>query len=187
MMKAAVVLRGHIRTWNFCKDSIFSLFEGYYSDIDWYLTTWRESITDDILHSLVADFQHRNFFLHIVDEPSRNYNAWTGPGKLCREVADIIKEKQYPVVVETRPDIHTRELSLHPLPVIESNTFYTSGVNMAWVMEKGHHIGVQDWFTISDANVFHIYSTERCVQYDEVPHVGLLKIAEKHNITIATF
>lgn len=186
MMNAAVVLRGHIRTWNFCKDAVFSLFEEQYFNIDWYITTWRESITDDILDSLAKDFQHRNLFLHILEEPSRNYNAWTGPGKLCMKVADIIKEKQYPVVVETRPDIHAQGLSLHPLPVIEPNTFYTSGVNMSWVMERGHHIGLQDWFTISDANVFHIYSAERCAEREEVPHIGLRTIAEKHNLVIAT-
>lgn len=185
MTRAAIVLRGHIRTWNFCKDSMFSLFEEQYSNIDWYLTTWQESITDVLLESLAKDFQHRNFFLHVLNEPSENYNAWTGPGKLCMEVADIIKEKQYPVVIETRPDIYVNARSQHPLPTIDSDTFYTTGVNFSWVQHRGNHIGLQDWFTISDANVFHIFSKERL--YNEaVPHIGLLNITNQNNLSLNT-
>jgi hypothetical protein len=101
------------------------------------------------------------------------------------EVADIIKEKHYPVVIETRPDIYVNALSQHPLPIIETDTFYTTGVNISWVQHLGNHMALQDWFTISDANVFHIFSKER-LHTEAIPHIGLLNITKQYNLSLST-
>lgn len=43
-MRTAVLLSGHLRTWNLCKDiSVDSLHEIYGNDIDWFVVLWKTS------------------------------------------------------------------------------------------------------------------------------------------------
>jgi len=177
-VSVAVVLRGHLRTWNFCKTSLFQVLESEYTNIDWYMVTWRESVNHQRIQSLHQDFQGRNFTLKVVEEPSSLYNAWTSIGKCCMEVADIILEKQYTTVVETRPDVY---LHLHPevhLPEVQPDDFYTSGYVINWgqVIDLGAH----DWFLMYDAASFHLFAHER-FNTIEAPVTGHLKMARTYN------
>lgn len=176
----AVVIRGHLRTWNFCKESMFTTFESQYPDVDWYFVTWRESLTEARLQSLKKDFQGRKLHLYIIEEHSKSYNPWHGPGVLCMQVAEEILQKEYHTVFETRPDVHLYTTT--PFPEIQPNSFYTTAYNMnqgaVW------HAGSADWFTASDAKVFHTYAWNRLHGTNHAPHQGYVLLAQKHNINL---
>lgn len=176
----AVVLRGHLRTWNYCKDSLFSALEAQYPDIDWYFTTWKESLSEKRLQSLHQDFENRKLFLHVLDEPARLHNPWRAPGRLCMEVAPEIRRRGYKTVIETRPDVHIYATA--PFPEIQPNSFYTTSYNFSY--GHTHHPGSADWFTASDANVFYTYAWDRLHEEDIAPHRGYISIAHRNNIQL---
>lgn len=177
----AVVLRGHLRTWNFCKTSLFSVLESEYTNIDWYMVTWRESVNEQRIQSLHQDFQGRNFTLKVIEEPSPNYDAWTSIGRCCLEVADIIQEKQYTTVVETRPDVYLHLHSGVHLPEVHPACFYTTGYVLNWGGVK--QLGAEDWFLMYHALSFHAFAHER-VNTLTPPVAGHLKMAVTHNKTL---
>lgn len=183
MNTIAVVLRGHLRTWNFGKKSIFSTLESQYPNIDWYFVTWRESLSEKREQSLLKDFENKKLFLHIIEESSKSYNPWRGPGTLCMQVATQVQERNYSTVFETRPDVYMN--AKVPFPEIDSNSFYTTSYNLNWggPGEK-HHFGSADWFIMSDSKVFYTYAWERTHGFDSAPHKGYLSVAKKHNINI---
>lgn len=183
MSSVAVVLRGHVRTWDFCKTSMFQVLESQYNDIDWYMVTWRESVTDQRVQSLHEDFQGRNFTLKVIEESSSEYNAWTSMGRCCMEVLDDIMEKQYTTVVETRPDMYLEMPPGVNFPEVEPGCFYTTGFVINW--GEVVDVGSQDWFLMYDAQGFHTFAHERFTTV-EAPVTGHLKVARKHDMALMT-
>ena len=44
----AVVLRGHVRTWNFCAPKVFDFYNQIAEDVDYYFIVWDTSNTEGI-------------------------------------------------------------------------------------------------------------------------------------------
>ena len=59
-MKTAVILNGHIRTWNLCKDNIISHFKNLYGDenVDWFIDIW--DTKTDSLENIVNFIKSKN-------------------------------------------------------------------------------------------------------------------------------
>lgn len=181
MSSVAVVLRGHLRTWNYCKQHLFKLIDSEYSHVDWYMVTWRESINDNRLQHLYDDFQNRNFTLKIIEECSSNYTPWTVMGRLCMEVVEEITTKKYSTIVETRPDTYAVLSDDVHLPRVEPNSFYTTGYTLHHRDE--YKTGAHDWFLMYDYHLFELYAKQR-LNTIYVPHVGMVEIARQHDVAL---
>ncbi len=190
MKKIAVVLRGHMRTWNFCKHQTFQQLESRYPNIDWYFSTWEESLSTERRRKLEQDFQGRNFQLYLsknISEHGSEYSSWFGPGKLCEQVAPDILKHDYACVIETRPDVY---LDIkQSLPDIENNALYVTGLDLVYTLVPGyermdHHYGAQDWFFIFSPEVFQIYSQRRHRPGPQDSHGDIIRIAKENNISL---
>lgn len=186
MSKIAVVLRGHMRTWNFCKHQTFQQLESRYSNIDWYFSTWEESLSTERRRKLQQDFQGRNFQLYTSQNGSA-YSSWFGPGKLCEQVAPDILKHDYDCVIETRPDVFID--MKESFPIIEENAIYLTGLDLVHTLVPGyekmdHHYGAQDWFFVFSPEVFQIYSQRRLRPGPQDSHGDIIRIAKENNISI---
>lgn len=186
MKKVAVVLRGHIRSWNFVKHNMFHVFESRYENIDWYFSTWEDSLSPRRRERLQQDFQGKNFHLYSTPD-STAYSSWKGPGLLCEQVVPAIMNNNYDAVFETRPDIFV-EIK-EELPQIENNSIYVTGIDVTYSEENGmgpkiHQIGAQDWFFIFDAPTFSTYAQRRFWEGPDNSHGSILSMARKNDINI---
>lgn len=127
-MKTAVLLTGHLRTWNLCKDiHVAGLMELYGPDVDWFVVVWNSNTaTADQLKNFFAEKQlnlvHLSFIDHSVNHIATTLSSWPrsewpasdsifGPSCL-RRIASRIKRIrefqhniQYDRVIYARPDV----------------------------------------------------------------------------------
>lgn len=189
-MKIAVVIRGHMRTWNFVKHQLFHVMEYRYKNIDWYFTTWEESLSDVAKHNLHQDFHGKNLKLYTTTG-CLNYSSWFGPGLLCEQVTDDLMAKHYDMVVETRPDVYLDMPDDRSFPVvIEKNSIHLTGMNLVNSLVPGyelnHHFGAPDWFFIFDQQSFYTYSQRRLRPGPQDSHGDIIRIAKENSINIFT-
>lgn len=189
MSKVAVVIRGHLRTWNFVKHHLFHVMESRCTNIDWYFSTWEESVTPERIHNIHQDFQGR--FLQFYTTPGcHEYSSWFGPGKLCEQVVDDVMKKSYDFIIETRPDVYMDIPDHQSFPMVQSNSVHFTGVNLihTWAPEHqnmNHHFGAQDWLFLFSPEVFHRYAHRRLrPEPPQNSHGDIIKMAQKHGINM---
>lgn len=189
MSKIAVVIRGHLRTWNFTKQQLFQVIESRYPNVDWYFSTWEESVSPSRLDIIHQDFQARNWKLYITPGCA-NYSSWFGPGVLCEQVADDLMAEQYDLVIETRPDVYLNISPEKKLPsVVEKNSVYSTGLDLVYTLVPGypkmdHHFGSEDWFFLFDQNAFYTYSQRRHRPGPQDSHGDIIRIAKENNFNL---
>lgn len=109
--KIAVIIRGHRRTWDYCKPFTFSFFSMISKRVDYYVVLWNTN-KDNPVESLLNDFQHRNLkVLKNISIDTEYYNPWRGPAYLSQIAGNYIFEeeclsnKKYDLIFDTRPDV----------------------------------------------------------------------------------
>lgn len=117
--RIAVIIRGHVRTWDWCKQNIFFTYGQLAEQIEWYFVTWQ---TPDLnLIKLKQDFVNKNL-IDLVAVPISWYNyfnvgpqpygqhsgPWYSPAWLSFNILPSKKIRQqqvnYDVVFDQRPD-----------------------------------------------------------------------------------
>ena len=188
MSRIAVVIRGHLRTWNWVKHHLFHVMESRYTNIDWYFSTWQESTTPDRIERIHQDFQGRNF--RFYNTPGcHDWSSWSGPGVLCEQVMDDVMKQSYDFIVETRPDVYIEIPEHQPFPEVESNSVYFTGLDLVHTLVPGfsrmdHHFGAQDWFFLFSPEVFQRYAHRRFRPGPQDSHGDIIRIAQEHSINI---
>ena len=165
---------------------MFQVLESRYDNIDWYFSTWEESVTPNRVQKLHEDFQGRNFHFYL----SAGYDklsSWFGPGMLSEQVAPDVMKHSYDFVIETRPDVYV-EIQ-EDVPKIDNNAVYFTGLDLVHTLVPGyqimdHHFGAQDWFFMFDPQVFHIYSQRRLRPGPQDSHGDIIRIAQENGIDI---
>jgi len=122
-MKIAVVLHGHIRTWEFCKENIVTAISKIYEDfdVDWMIGVWNTNTQQNIYDYLKSKNQNvivMDMFdtqTHLYNQRKESYGysfpshlgRWYIRQKLGikRRQIEIKNNIKYEVIVYIRPDV----------------------------------------------------------------------------------
>jgi hypothetical protein len=190
MNHIAVVLRGHIRTWEYTRPAIFDFYDSIAKNVDYYFVTWnyegahRKTIEDAFIGRNLIKL----LYVHIGE--NEHYDNWKGPAWLNYNILPYKhqreKEVTYDAVFDTRPDIiyniTNSEIVLPP----EDDVFYCTGYTNQPCPDTGKmFLGIQDCFFMSTSKVHDIMS-ERFIQWNDIGcHSKLVQVASDNNITTA--
>lgn len=188
MKHIAVVLRGHIRTWEYNYKAIFDFYDSIAENVDYYFVTWRMGQFYD--KPIVDSFEQNNKrlikLLDVFDEA--NYNSWKGPSwlnysiipyKLQRE-----REVKYDAVFDTRPDIIYEKIKNKSILDIQPNTLYTTGYVCQLGPDNKQHIGVDDHFFVSSSEVHNRMNTRHVYTDDIGCQAKILEFTRDENINV---
>ena len=190
MNHIAVILRGHVRTWDYTRPVIFDFYDSIAKNVDYYFVTW----THENMHrkSLEDTFDGKNLikllYVDIGDESM--YNNWNGPAWLNYNVLPYKhqreKEVKYDAVFDTRPDIIYHVTNPDIVLPPEENVLYCTGyTNQPCPITGKMYLGMQDCFFVSTSKV-HDIMNERFIQWNNIGcHSMLMQIATDNNFTTA--
>lgn len=190
MDRIAVVLRGHIRTWNIINQDVFDFYSSVAKNVDYYFITW--SLPNYDFVSVKNTFKNQNLLdFVILPKVEQWYTSWYGPSVMTYMLRPYmeqrLKEVSYDAIIETRPDVAIRLRDNQFLPKVEENKLYVSQIEVhhSFVIQK-QTIALSDFWFMSTYDVFKRMS-ERFIVY---PHHGnqidYRLYAEKENIGINT-
>ena len=193
MKNIAVVLRGHLRTWQYNAPAAFKFFDNVADNVDYYLCTWNTG--NDLRHPMVErvfkKYDKKMKVFNILDIPNDVFSSWLGPAYLAMRAAPHIKQQHkktpYDAVFETRFDVlpfMTPDAVVVPL---QSNTWYTT----AWtniVDSKGNrNIGMEDHFLAGTVETFCAMADRIVVQDNDSKecHVDMREFAQSQGIIVS--
>jgi hypothetical protein len=128
-MKIAIVLHGHVRTWEFCKENIVTTINQIYKDfdVDWFIGFWKSNTVYDAVDYLklknqnvvVSEIYDQSNTLFSQRSESYGYSSSNNLGRwyirqklgIQRRYLEIKNNKKYEIVVYLRPDICFYKLS----------------------------------------------------------------------------
>lgn len=175
MKNIAVMLRGHVRTWNFNYPFLFDFYESIAENVDYYFITY-----DNSNHAGVEKtFKGKNlitFQIYPHDfDTTKWYNSWYGPAVMSsllipwRKRREKETGKEYDAVFDTRPDVLVKQkqylfgdkanLNIEPLPP-EQNCIYSPGLEIHKNLSKNSaregkpEIAIRDWFLMMTPEVY---------------------------------
>jgi|TARA_R110001606_G_scaffold308649_1_gene455532 hypothetical protein len=187
MKHIAVVLRGHVRTWNFNAPKVFEFYDSIADNVDYYFTTWDSSNTDGIegtfkdqnlIHFQILSHTFENSILTQGDWKGKWYNGQLGPPYMNIMVLPHLRrrEKQlgnkYECVFDTRPDVLpvTQKILFgddagKEISIIkpEPNSIYITGLEIQVNLSSDNpasaeDIAIQDWFLYMGSDEFEKFS-----------------------------
>ena len=151
--RIAVVLRGHLRTWRYINSIVKKFYSNISEEVDYYMILWDYEQSRN--YNAKEDFQHDNLVKHLLvpipdsgDQPGTLYNGWRGPAYLAKMALPEIKQRQYDMVFETRPDI-VPVLNHRLMPTAPNyHEYYTTMfpiVNISGGRNTSNHVCLDDW------------------------------------------
>lgn len=187
--KITVVVRGQIRTWDFCKHQTFHVFESRYPNIKWYFCTWEDSIGDNRIESLYKDFENKNASIKILRRDETGNNSWNSQRRLGYELINVI-DKNYPIF-EMRPDVYLEVKDSYVVPS-KNNKWLVTGLRDKEELckENGKYIKkmktiINDWFYIQNYDTFKILTESYTEPMKlEGQRAQLVDVAMRNNIEI---
>jgi len=186
----AVVLRGHIRTWNMIHKDVFEFYDNLAKNVDYYFVTWALP-NYDFTH-IKKTFADRNLIdLVIIPKVQIWYTSWYGPSimtyMLRPYMEQRLKDVRYDAVFETRPDVAVRFRENGKLPYPEKNKLYVVNIEShVSNYTKKKTIALTDFWFMSDYEVYKKMS-ERFIMYPyHGNQVDYRIYAEKEGIGINT-
>lgn len=188
MMKhIAVILRGHIRTWNYTRPAVFDFYDSIAEKVDYYFATWNHE--NFHMKTIEDDFIGKNLIkLLCVSPDSRYYNSWDGPPWLSYNLLPYkhLREKEvtYDAVFDTRPDIIYSVVDHRRITKPEENILYSTGFTCQPEPNTDKlYIGLQDHFFMSTSKV-HDRMSERFIHWNDIGcHSMFVKLAQNEGYT----
>jgi len=190
MRHIAVIIRGHLRTWNFTKQVTFDFFDSIADNVDYYFATWA-TYNPGVIQSVVQDFNGRNLIKMLtLPVTETNYNGWIGPGLFNYLLIPYKKQREkqanikYDAVFDTRPDIlpYARFEVIPPEPRSLYTTNFNNQRKMLYDLSSEFHIGLGDHFFMMTNEVHDIISQRYILLAEFGPHVELQQICESEGI-----
>ena len=159
--KIAVMIRGQLRTWNFCKHNHFYVYEKIAHQVDYYFATWDDADYD--LAAIKRDFDGKNL-VELIECPLHEvyFTAWTGPAWLNYNLSLYRNAhgQKYDAVFDQRTDT-LNWLQWEPYE-IEPMTMYTPDPpfrNSQERIDLGYgSTGVTDYGFMSDSHTYDLLS-----------------------------
>ena len=181
MKNIAVVLRGHVRTWNFNASKVFDFYNKIADNVDYYFTTWDTSSIDgvketfeyqNLIHFQIISSELDNSILDEGKFEGKYYNGHLGPAFMNTLILPYkrLREKElnqkYDCVFDTRPDVIPQRIK-HiwgdragmPIEIIPptKDTVYTTGLELHTNLsdhKQDKDIAIQDWLLYCDSDTF---------------------------------
>lgn len=189
--RIAVLIRGHKRTWDWCKHNIFHVYENIAEQVEWYFVTWQ---TPDLnLIQLKQDFRTKNL-IDIITVPTSWYNyfnvgpppygqdsgPWYSPAWLSYNALPSKKLRQqhvnYDAVFDQRPDA-IPYISTPYFKNIDATTLYSTAENLSEVNDIGF---------MSDSRTYDILASRFTYPFaeDHKPETLFAEFCQSSNINI---
>lgn len=181
--RLAVLIAGELRTWDSVCPYIFKFFEGRADQIDYFFATWNvdglngtpRPVTSDEITSPFTKY-NQNLVSYLVEEPIPRrpttfyYQSWLAlrANKLKKE-HEQANNFVYDQVVETRPDLYIRRVSIKPFEMIPPMTVFNTWIAREEVdgIPVTHKIHVDDVYIRSDSPTNDIISQRYYYSFPE--------------------
>jgi hypothetical protein len=188
MDRIAVMLRGHMRTWEYLKPAAVEFYESIAHNVDYYAASWDSSTHHD---GLLRALNGLNVIAAIVvPEHPQYYSSWSGPAWLSYNLIPYkrVREKEvkYDAVFDTRPDvIYQLNEGLSVLPP-QPNTLYTTLLtNLKGNLSEPdslYHIGLKDHFFMMTSEVYDIHAQRFLTGTPNGCHAELLDMCGREKL-----
>jgi len=191
MKNVAVIIRGHLRTWNYIKPVVFDFFDSIADNVDYYFATW--DIYDPVvIHYIRQDFNSRNLIkLLTVPVTDMDYNGWISSGFFNYLLIPYKKQRErqlqikYDAVFDTRPDIMPRRRPggvIPPEPMTLYTTYFNNQRGMLYDPDSEYMIGLGDHFFMMADEVHDIISQRYILPCEFGPHVEFQHMCQAEGI-----
>jgi len=192
MNNLAVVIRGHLRTWNYLKPAVFDFYSKISNNVEYFFVTWRVPGLNE--NQLIDDFKNHNLIKLLILTPPTGpesfYSSWGGPAYLSFHIAPYVRQRQrsvqYDALIETRPDIAYCRNPDYPIITPEYNSIYTPRLSSI-AIDKNIYIGTTDYFFAMHPNVFQITSDRIALTTSELgSHYDYIKMFQHNNVNVCS-
>lgn len=159
MMKhIAVVLRGHIRTWNIIYQDVFDFYDSIAEKVDYYFVTWSIPNFDFTPTKLRFAGKELVEFM-ILPKTQIWYTSWYGPSLMTYMIRPYMEQRmksvKYDAIFETRPDVAAKLRPYHYIPEPEENKLYVSQIEIhVSNLTKKKTVALTDFWFMSNYDVF---------------------------------
>ena len=186
----AVVLRGHLRTWEWNAPQAFEFYNSIAHNVDYYISTWA---TPD-LRTVKIDqtFADVNLVKKLyVDYQDREYTSWGGPALLSLHIVPHVRQQHkqtpYDIVFDTRPDVAPFRIEDVPITPIQENTLYTNAFTNLLDCNGNRNVGMKDHLLVSQFDVFEAMCDRVIIDSKDTRecHVEILDFAKKQGFAVS--
>jgi hypothetical protein len=188
MNRIAVMLRGHMRTWEYLKPAVVEFYESIAHNVDYYIATWDNSSDRS---SLIRSLSGLNVIAAIVvPKQPEYYVSWGGPAWLSYNLIPYkrVREKEvtYDAVFDTRPDVIYELNKGRSVIPPQPNTLYTTMLtNLKGNMSEPdslYYIGLKDHFFMMTSEVYDIHAQRFLTGTPNGCHAELLDMCKRENL-----
>jgi hypothetical protein len=186
----AVVLRGHLRTWEWNAPQAFEFYNSIAHNVDYYISTWATPELRTV--KIDQTFADVNLVKKLyVDYQDREYTSWGGPALLSLHIVPHVRQQHrltpYDVVFDTRPDVAPFRIEDIPITPIQENTLYTNAFTNLLDCKGDRNIGMKDHMLVSQFNVFEAMCDRVVIDSNDTRecHVEILDFAKKQGFAVS--
>lgn len=188
----AVVLRGHLRTWEWNAPQVFDFYSKISRNVDYYFSTW---LTPEFRHNKIEKtFNRVNIQPKAVLKVSyqdREYTSWGGPALLSLHALPHVrqqhKQNPYDVIFDTRPDVAPLRIEDIPITPIQENTLYTTMFTNLLDCHGDRNVGMMDHMLVSDFDTYESMCDRIIVDSSDTKecHVDIREFAQKQGARVS--
>jgi hypothetical protein len=192
MKNIAVVLRGHVRTWNYNAPVVFDFFDSISSNVDYYVATWK---TPQLrMQKIEQSFEKAGKEISgtvVINTDDNYYTSWNGPALLSTLIAPNIRHQHlktpYDAVFETRFDVLSTLNPDIPITPIAENTWYTDCFTNLVDKFGDRNVGMKDHFLAGTVETYSAMADRLVVPASETKecHVDMLQFAQGKGIKVS--
>ncbi len=186
----AVVLRGHLRTWEWNAPQVFSFYNSIAHNVDYYVSTWATPELRDVkANTTFRDNQPKAFLT--VGFQDREYTSWGGPALLSLHILPYVRQQHkktpYDVIFDSRPDVAPKLILGEPIGTIQENTLYTTNFTNLVDKNGNRNIGMMDHMLVSHFNVFEAVCDRIIIDSNDTKecHVDMLEFTKKQGFRVS--
>ena len=186
----AVVLRGHLRTWEWNAPQVFTFYSSIAHNVDYYISTWATPQLRDVKIDITFRENLPKAFLKVGFQ-DREYTSWGGPALLSLHILPYDRQQHkktpYDVIFDSRPDVAPRLMLGESICPIQENTLYTTNFTNLLDKNGDRNIGMMDHMLVSKFNVFEAMCDRIIIDSADTKecHVDMLDFAKKQGFRVS--
>tara|TARA_Y100001937_G_scaffold127713_1_gene200839 strand:+ start:845 stop:1678 length:834 start_codon:yes stop_codon:yes gene_type:complete len=186
----AVVLRGHLRTWEWNAPQVFTFYSSIAHNVDYYISTWATPQLRDVKIDITFRENLPKAFLKVGFQ-DREYTSWGGPALLSLHILPYVRQQHkktpYDVIFDSRPDVAPKLMLGESICPIQENTLYTTNFTNLLDKNGDRNIGMMDHMLVSKFNVFEAMCDRIIIDSADTKecHVDMLDFAKKQGFRVS--
>jgi hypothetical protein len=183
MQNIAVVLRGHVRTWNYIYPLVFEFYDSISKNVDYYFSTY-DLDSFKKLDKLTSTFRNKNLikilsFKQDYMDDNAFHNSWTSPAFMAYTIFPYLNKNhqnnKYDAVFDSRPDIIPYRINDKSIILPEENYLYTTNIELhRSSLNQEYYPAIADHFLMSTVNTFYKMSyrySEENLHSNQIQHI----------------